>query len=90
MAEACRDLVVLNRLGLHLRPIRLLVDLANRFSSDIVISEGDRMVNGKSFLEVMSMAVPQNTKLTFKAIGDDAEAAVAAFEELIESRFNEE
>ena len=48
------------------------------------------MVNGKSFLEVMSMAVPQNTKLTFKAIGDDAEAAVAAFEELIESRFNEE
>lgn len=90
MAEACRDLIILNKLGLHLRPIRLLVDVANAFSADIVISEGDRTVNGKSFLEVMSMAVPQNTKLTFRAVGDDAEAAIAAFEDLIEGKFNEE
>ena len=88
--EACRNVVILNKLGLHLRPIRLLVDLANTFSSDIVISEGDRAVNGKSFLEVMSMAVPQNTQLTFKASGDDAGVAVAALQELIESKFDEE
>ena len=90
MVDACKDVVILNRLGLHLRPIRLLVDLANSFSSDIVISEGDRAVNGKSFLEVMSMAVPQNTRLTFKATGHDAGAAVAALEQLIESKFDEE
>ena len=90
MPELYRELVIVNKLGLHLRPIRLLVDTANGFSSAVRIAEGDREVDGKSFLEVMSLAVPMNTKLRFSADGADAEAALDALQELIDGKFNED
>ena len=90
MPELYRELVIVNKLGLHLRPIRLLVDTANGFSSDIRIAEGDREVDGKSFLEVMSLAVPMNTTLRLSAAGADAEAALNALQELIDGKFNED
>ena len=90
MSEVSRELVIANKLGLHLRPIRLIVDTANSFSSEIRIAEGDRKVDGKSFLDVMSLAVPMNTTLRFSAKGEDAEAALDALQALVEAKFNED
>ena len=90
MSRVYRDLVIVNELGLHLRPLRMLVDTASGFASDIRIARGDLEVNGKSFFEILSMAVPMNTTLRFIAEGDDAEKALDALQELVESKFNED
>ena len=90
MSRLHRELVIVNRLGLHMRPIRLLVNTASGFSSDIRIAKGDLEVNGKSFLDVMSLAVPMNTTLRFSATGTDAEKALDALQKLIEGKFNED
>ncbi|MFH0963879.1 MAG: HPr family phosphocarrier protein [Planctomycetota bacterium] len=82
--------MIRNKLGLHLRPIRLLVDLANKFQSNIRIVRDEREVDGKSFLDVMTLAAPAETVLMFKAAGPDASEALDAIERLVESKFDEE
>jgi len=89
-AETVRAIVIRNKLGLHLRPIRLLVDLSNKFRSNIRILRDDREVDGKSFLDVMTLAAPAETSLVFKAAGPDASEALDAIERLIASKFDEE
>jgi phosphocarrier protein HPr len=75
--------VIIDPLGLHLRPAAKLVALARSFRSEIrVISKGT-MVNGKSVLELVTLAVGCGTTLEITAHGPDAEEAVAALSGLI-------
>ena len=82
--------MIKNKLGLHLRPVRMMVDEANRFTSDVNIVMGDREVDGKSFLDVMSLAAVMDSTLVLKATGPDARAAMDALESLIRRKFDEE
>ena len=47
-------------------------------------------VNGKSIMGVLMLAAPKDTKILVRAIGPDAEEAVAAIGELIARKFGEE
>jgi len=88
--QIVRDVVIRNKLGLHLRPVRLMVEEANRFASDVTIVMGDRQVDGKSFLDLMSLAAAMDSTLTLKAMGPDATQAVNALEALVQRKFDEE
>ena len=67
-----------------------LVDTANGFNSDISIRKGDQAVDGKSIMQVMMLAATQGTELVIDADGPDASDAVAAIEELINRKFDED
>jgi phosphocarrier protein HPr len=87
MTETCsrnrRQVAIIDPFGLHLRPAAKLVSLAQSFRSDIrVISKGTT-ANGKSILELMTLAAGCGTTLEFVAHGPDAEEAVAALTGLI-------
>ena len=85
-----REFDILNRLGLHARAAAQLVRLANGFASEIHVVKDGMEVNGKSIMGVLMLVAPKDTKILIRAIGLDAEAALAAMGELIEQKFGEE
>jgi len=83
MAE--RKVTVQNKTGLHARPAALFVQKANQFKSDIHIVKDTKDVSAKSIMGVMSLGVGQGIEILIKADGDDAQQAVDALAELVES-----
>ncbi|MFA6148905.1 MAG: HPr family phosphocarrier protein [bacterium] len=88
--SAVREFDILNRLGLHARAAAKLVRLANGFASEIHIVKDGVEVNGKSIMGVLMLAAPKDARILIRAVGPDAEEAMAAFEELIAGKFGEE
>ena len=82
-----KNVVIRNRQGLHARPAALFVQIANKFDSDISIIKDGEEVNGKSIMGILMLAAEQGTKICLRAIGSDAEDAIAQLEKiLIEDR----
>jgi phosphotransferase system HPr (HPr) family protein len=79
--------------GLHLRPAALFVRTANRFSSQITLTnlsrDGSPEIDAKSMLGLMQAAVSQGHQVRVQADGADAAEAVAALAGLVESNFVE-
>ncbi len=90
MATVTKQLTVINRLGIHARPAALFVKVAGKFTSQIMVEKDGETINGKSIMGLMMLAAAQGSKLTLTADGTDAEAAVAALEELFQKKFNED
>ena len=87
-----REVRVVNRQGLHARPVMKFVDLAARFSSEVRVDkgEGTEQVDGRSPMEMMLLEAPQGTSLRILVAGEDAAELLDALEELIDSRFGED
>jgi phosphotransferase system HPr (HPr) family protein len=80
---ARRQVVVIDPLGLHLRPAARLVTLAKSFLSDIQVMCKGTVANGRSLLELIVLAAEGGTPLEIVAVGPDADAAVVALADLI-------
>ena len=79
-----------NKLGLHARPAMQMVELANKFSSQVTITKNGRKVDCKNMIAVLTLGAPQGSELLVTADGDDAEDAVAAVGDLIAAGFGED
>ena len=84
-----RTVTIANKDGLHARPAAEIVKTATKYQADITLVRDDLEVNGKSIMGVMMLAAEYGAELTLRADGPDAEAAVGALTQLIESRFGE-
>ena len=89
MSTVRRPVVILNALGLHLRPAGLFVGLAKRFSAEIRVHRDGLCVDGKSLLDLAMLAAGCGTRLELEARGPDAEAALAALAALVAAGFHE-
>jgi phosphocarrier protein HPr len=85
-----KELVVLNKSGIHARPAALFVKTANRFGSDIFVEKDGEKINGKSIMGLMMLAAGPGSKVTVHAKGDDAAAAINELEALVKRKFDEE
>ncbi len=85
-----RNFTIVNRLGLHARAAAQLVQTANQFSSEVVLTKDDVDVNGKSIMGILLLAAPQGTELTVTVEGEDEEQAMAVIAALIEDGFGED
>src|SRR5215467_10846951 len=85
-----RELIVINRLGIHARPAAMFVKTANRFDCDIFVEKDGEKVNGKSIMGLMMLAAGPGSKLTVSAHGQDAHQALTELETLIQRKFDEE
>ena len=84
------ELEIRNAEGLHMRPAMQFVDIANRFDSDITVSSGQTIIDGKSIMQISMLAATCGTKLKVKAEGPDARGAVEALRELVEEKHFDE
>lgn len=87
---ARRQVEILNALGLHLRPAAKFIDVAKHYKSEVVVSFAGREVNGKSILDLSTLAAECGTRLDLEARGPDAEATVIALAALVAARFYED
>lgn len=84
------ELEIKNIEGLHMRPAMKFVDIANRFESEINVSNGQTNVNGKSIMQISMLAATCGTKLTVTAKGPDAREAIDALQKLVEEEHFDE
>src|SRR6476620_4607596 len=86
------EVVVPNPQGFHARPASAFVKAAMKYRCSIHVVKESRpheKVDGKQVIELLLLSAPQGTRLTIHAQGDDAEEALAALKQLIQSGFGE-
>lgn len=87
--KASRTVVVNNPQGIHARPADLIVRLAKQYQAKIEFVKDNYRVDGKSILNLMTLAAEQGTQLIIEADGPDAQAALDALAELFLANFAE-
>ena len=70
--------------GLHNKQATYFVQKANEFESSIWLESGNRKMNAKSLLGIMSLSIVTGAVVNLTAMGPDAEAAVNALEALLQ------
>jgi phosphotransferase system HPr (HPr) family protein len=85
-----RVIVIRNSQGLHARPADMLARLARQFQSQIEIIREDRRVAASSVIDLLTLGAVQGTELVLEAEGADAQEAVDALAQLVESVFPQE
>ncbi|UYZ13658.1 HPr family phosphocarrier protein [Brevibacillus sp. WF146] len=70
--------------GLHARPAALLVSRASQSRSTVTLAKGDKQVDGRSILSVMTLGAAQGDVLTVQVDGADEEEVAAAIKELFD------
>ena len=84
-----RTVKIVNPQGLHARPARLFVQLANSFEADIEVTKDGEIVDGKSILQILTLAAEKGTQLILRGTGPEAHAALEALAELVAAGFAE-
>lgn len=88
--EHRRAVRVANAQGLHARPCHAIVSRTLSSQCELRIRCGNREVNGKSILELMTLAAGPGTELELVARGPEAEALLGELEQLFVDCFGEE
>lgn len=86
------DYTIRNEHGLHARPGTMLVNVIKQFTSESTVTNLDgtgKPANGRSLMKVVALGVKKGHKLSFIAAGSDAEQALAAIGEAINSGLGE-
>ena len=78
-----KEVVVRCESGLHNKQATYFVQKANEFNCNIWLECGNRKMNAKSLLGIMSLSIVTGTTVTLSASGPDAEEAVNALEVLL-------
>ncbi len=81
---------ITNGLGLHLRAADQFVRLARGFQCEIRVHYQGSQRNGKSILDLVTLAAECGARLDLEARGPDAVAAVEALAVLVAARFYED
>lgn len=85
-----QELTIQNKFGFHTRTSARFAKTALTFQSSVSIQKGDETVDGKSILDLLTLAAGQGTKVILTVTGYDQDQAFAALKELIETGFGEE
>jgi phosphocarrier protein HPr len=87
--EAFRDVQVRNRLGMHARAAVKFVQTANKFRSEVKVVKDGQEANGKSIMGLLTLVAAHGVTMRIVCSGDDAQAAVTALGELVDTGFGE-
>jgi len=84
-----KEILIINKLGLHARAAAKFVSCASGFQSDVKLSRNGRSVNGKSIMGVMMLAAAKGTSVNLIVEGPDEESTMEGIELLVLNRFGE-
>jgi phosphocarrier protein len=85
-----REIIVVNRLGLHARPATMLVKTASQFKSKITLRKDELVVDAKSIMGVLILAAQKGSKVLLEVDGLDENNAADAVAKLFSDGFGEE
>lgn len=70
-----------------MRPAKIFAMTAMQFTSQVTVICHELRVDAKSTIDLMTLGAAQGTELVLEAQGDDAQQAVDALAELVNSGF---
>ncbi len=85
-----RTVVVGSPQGFHMRPAHQFAQAAQQFQAQIYVVKGDLRCDGRSIMELLTLAAPQGTELVIEAQGPDAEQAIETLARIVENPQPEE
>ena len=83
-----REMKLLNKYGMHVRPAGLFAKTASRFDADIEVEKGGNVVSGKSIMALMTLEATCGTVLRVSASGAQAKEALDELEALVGRKFD--
>lgn len=84
-----RSVRLINRFGLHARPISQIVEIAGRHQAALTVQLGDRHADARSIFELMSLGAGFGADLVLDADGPDAGELLDEIEDLVRAGFGE-
>ena len=72
--------------GLEARPVALLVQVASQYESKIMVHSGDKQINAKSIMGMMTLGLDSGEQITLSANGEDEEAAMSSIEKYLSNQ----
>ena len=73
--------------GIHARPAGTFVKVASNFQSNVSLEFGDRKVNAKSIMNIMSLGLGHGSEIKLITEGPDEEQALEALTNLVNKNF---
>lgn len=90
MSSLSKELLIVNKRGLHARASAKFVQMVEKFDAAISVSKDGMTVGGTSIMGLMMLAASPGCTVFVEACGNQAEEALAALEALVADRFGEE
>jgi phosphotransferase system HPr (HPr) family protein len=87
--RASREVEISNASGFHLRAASQFARLAQQFRADVRVARDGRQADGRSIIDLTTLAAECGARLEMEANGPDAEAALDALSRLVECGFGE-
>lgn len=78
-----KKIVIKSTVGLHASLAAKVVQAASRFDVDIKLHYGEKVVDVKSILGLMSLAIPSGENVVLVASGDQALTAIEEIEKIL-------
>lgn len=69
--------------GLEARPVAILVQVASQYESSIYVESGNKKVNAKSIMGMMTLGLDAGEEVIVSANGTDEEGAIAEIEKYL-------
>lgn len=85
-----KTFTIKNELGLHARAAAILARESGRFKSKIFLERDGMEVDGKSLLDILTLACPKGSRVTIRAEGEDARNVIERLGRFIEDKFGED
>jgi phosphocarrier protein len=85
-----REILIINKRGLHARASAKFVQTVETFDAEIHVSKDGMTVGGTSIMGLMMLAASPGTSIVVTASGAQAREALDTIEALIADKFGEE
>jgi phosphocarrier protein len=85
-----RKATVKNPSGLHARPATLIVQFLKNSQSSVTFTYRKEIVDARSLMGILMLAVKPNTQVLITVNGEDAKATMAKLVEMFQTQFGEE
>lgn len=79
-----KQIVIKSTVGLHASLAAKVVKAASKYSVDIHLQYQDKVIDVKSILGLMSLAIPRGENVILEATGEQAEVAIEDIASILE------
>ena len=84
-----RNMIIMNRFGLHARAAVKLVSLCSKYVSNVVLVVNGRRANGRQMMAILLLSASLGAQVSVETSGPDEVEAMAAVTRLISNGFGE-
>ena len=88
MEVLTREMKLLNRDGMHVRPAGLFAKVASRYDADVTVEKDGNVVSGKSIMALMTLEAVCGTVLKVTASGPQAKEVLDDLSGLVGRKFD--